>query len=131
SAARATAGDRTELVAAVEPATRPVHDDVTPRPWSPSSQAESSARPLARRAFRMLRPARVRMRARKPCFLARRRLFGWNVRLLMVLLDRGHGRAPRGGVWSAARTDVRAHPPGRGGCRVPHRDGAVGRRAAL
>src|SRR5699024_11701746 len=42
------------------------------------------------------------MRARKPCFLARRRRFGWNVRLLMVLLDRGHERAPRGGLSSAA-----------------------------
>ncbi len=47
-------------------------------------QAESSVRPLARRAERMPRPARVRMRARKPCFLARRRLLGWKVRLLMV-----------------------------------------------
>ena len=46
-------------------------------------QAESSVRPLARRAERMPRPARVRMRARKPCFLARRRLLGWKVRLLM------------------------------------------------
>jgi hypothetical protein len=40
-------------------------------------QAESRARPLARRVERMLRPARVRMRNRKPCVLARRRLFGW------------------------------------------------------
>src|SRR4051812_4487081 len=30
----------------------------------------------------MARPARVRMRRRKPCVLARRRLFGWKVRLL-------------------------------------------------
>ena len=30
----------------------------------------------------MLRPARVRMRSRKPCTLWRRRLFGWYVRLL-------------------------------------------------
>src|SRR6478609_3183244 len=48
--------------------------------------AESSVRPLERRAERMARPARVRMRRRKPCFLARRRLFGWNVRLLILLL---------------------------------------------
>ena len=45
--------------------------------------AESSTRPFARRAERIARPARVRIRARKPCFLARRRLLGWNVRLLM------------------------------------------------
>ncbi len=49
-----------------------------PRP----GQAESSARPLRRRAERMARPARVRMRSRKPWVFARRRLFGWNVRLL-------------------------------------------------
>jgi hypothetical protein len=30
----------------------------------------------------MARPARVRMRSLKPCVLARRRLFGWKVRLL-------------------------------------------------
>ena len=39
-------------------------------------------RPLARRAERIARPARVRIRSRKPCFLWRRRLFGWKVRLL-------------------------------------------------
>ncbi len=45
-------------------------------------QAEISARPLRRRAARMARPARVRMRSRKPWVFARRRLFGWKVRLL-------------------------------------------------
>ena len=45
-------------------------------------QADRLERPLRRRADRMARPARVRMRKRKPCVLARRRLFGWNVRLL-------------------------------------------------
>src|SRR5699024_1427149 len=57
---------------------------------------------------------------RKPCFLALRRLFGWNVRLLMVLLDRGHGRAPRGGLWSAARTGSPGAPAGTG--RLPRSD---------
>ena len=47
-------------------------------------QAESSERPLRRRAARMLRPARVRIRRRKPWVLARRRLFGWKVRLLTM-----------------------------------------------
>src|SRR5699024_6577357 len=46
--------------------------------------AEISLRPLRRRAARMARPARVRMRRRKPCFLARRRLLGWKVRLVTV-----------------------------------------------
>jgi hypothetical protein len=45
-------------------------------------QALSRSRPLCLRAASTARPARVRMRSRKPCVLARRRLFGWNVRLL-------------------------------------------------
>ena len=40
------------------------------------TQAESFSRPLRRRVARIERPARVRIRRRKPCFLARRRLFG-------------------------------------------------------
>jgi hypothetical protein len=40
-------------------------------------QADSRVRPLARRAEMMARPARVRMRSRKPWVFARRRLFGW------------------------------------------------------
>lgn len=40
------------------------------------AQADSSPRPLRRRAEMMARPARVRIRSRKPCVLARRRLFG-------------------------------------------------------
>jgi hypothetical protein len=39
-------------------------------------------RPLLRRAARMARPARVRMRSRNPWVRDRRRLFGWKVRLL-------------------------------------------------
>jgi len=42
-----------------------------------SAQADSLARPLDRRPARMARPARVRIRSRKPWVLARRRLFGW------------------------------------------------------
>jgi hypothetical protein len=45
-------------------------------------QAESFVRPLRRRAATMARPARVRIRRRKPCVRLRRRLLGWNVRLL-------------------------------------------------
>ena len=43
-------------------------------------QADSRVRPLARRALMIARPARVDMRCRNPCRLARRRLFGWNGR---------------------------------------------------
>ena len=45
-------------------------------------QTLTRARPLRRRAARIARPARVRMRSRNPCVFARWRLFGWNVRLL-------------------------------------------------
>ena len=46
------------------------------------AQADRRPRPLARRAERIARPARVRIRNRKPWVFARRRLFGWKVRLL-------------------------------------------------
>jgi hypothetical protein len=49
-----------------------------------TTQADNSARPLRRRAAMMARPARVRMRNRNPWVLARRRLFGWNVRLPLL-----------------------------------------------
>ena len=52
----------------------------------------------ARRAEMMARPARVRMRRRKPWVFARRRLFGWYVRLLTsglrLRLRRGSRPAP-------------------------------------
>lgn len=41
-------------------------------------------RPLARREERTDLPPRVAIRARKPCFLARLRLLGWNVRLVVI-----------------------------------------------
>src|SRR4051794_22109874 len=50
-----------------------------------ADQTASRLRPLRRRAARIARPARVRMRRRKPCVLARRRLFGWKVRLLTII----------------------------------------------
>jgi hypothetical protein len=52
-------------------------------------QTLTRARPFRRRADRIARPARVRMRSRKPCVFARRRLFGWNVRLLTGTPDSG------------------------------------------
>jgi hypothetical protein len=57
------------------------------------AQADSLERPLRRRDDMIERPARVRMRRRKPCFLERRRLFGWNVRLLT-------GTSSRLGRWA-------------------------------
>jgi hypothetical protein len=60
-------------------------------------QTLTRARPFRRRADRMARPARVRMRSRKPCVFARRRLFGWNVRLLTGTPD--SGRSACSGRW--------------------------------
>ena len=45
------------------------------------NQAVSERRPLRRRSVTIARPARVRIRSRNPCTRARRRVFGWNVRL--------------------------------------------------
>lgn len=74
-------------------------------------QADSSVRPLRRRAAMMARPARVRIRNRNPWVLARRRLFGWNVRLPLLT-----GRSP-GARFSlrplpvqAAPLQLRSHP---------------------
>ena len=47
-------------------------------------QAESLVRPLLRRWAMIDRPARVRIRWRKPWVFARRRVLGWNVRLLTL-----------------------------------------------
>src|SRR6202035_4484303 len=71
-AGRAPQGSRRHAAAPAGPRGRP------PR----ASQTLTRARPLRRRADRIARPARVRMRNRNPCVFARWRLFGWNVRLL-------------------------------------------------
>lgn len=47
-----------------------------------SDHALSLWRPLMRRERNTARPPRVALRARKPCFIARLRLFGWNVRFI-------------------------------------------------
>ena len=59
-------------------------------------QTDRRARPLLRRDDRMDRPARVRMRSRKPCFLCRRRLFGWYVRFIWVFLPKPSTPGERG-----------------------------------
>ena len=53
----------------------------------PMDQADRRARPLARRDLSTARPARVLIRARKPCFLARRCWLGWNVRFTCGVLS--------------------------------------------
>src|SRR4029453_19040632 len=56
-------------------------------------------RPLPRRRAMIERPARVRMRIRKPCVLARLRLFGWNVRFTTTAPNpvEAEGRQGQGG----------------------------------
>jgi hypothetical protein len=80
----------------------------------PGPQAESSERPLRRRAARMARPARVRMRRRKPWVLARRRLFGWKVRLLTLISVTG------GPGWSASAGGAVSSPAAIGNPRACH-----------
>lgn len=62
-------------------------------------QAVRERRPLRRRPETMARPARVRMRNRNPWTLARRRLFGWKVRLpLATAVSPRHLRTTRSRV---------------------------------
>ena len=73
---------------------------------SPWRQTDRPLRPLRRRAERIDRPARVRIRSRKPCTLCRRRLFGWYVRLLTSSLRVGSRQVSGTGFESAGT----AHP---------------------
>ncbi len=74
---------------------------MTPYLPVPMDQAVSLARPLPRRADTMARPARVRIRRRNPWTRARRRLFGWNVRLPLATVNTprvgGRQAAPEAG----------------------------------
>ena len=54
---------------------------------APVRQAVSRFRPRARRAAMTRRPPGVRMRARKPCSLARCRFLGWYVRFIGAVRD--------------------------------------------
>jgi hypothetical protein len=72
---------------------------------------------LRRRDDRMERPARVRIRRRKPWVLCRRRLFGWNVRLLT---DSLHSRG-----W-AERSDHRGDHVGHFGRPAPRTNDPCG-----
>ena len=61
-------------------------------------QADRRVRPLRRRAEMIARPARVRIRRRKPWVRLRRRLLGWNVRLLTGKLHHLRGTRQSGTV---------------------------------
>lgn len=70
----------TEILTAPQTRGGRQHDVPRRRP----DQADSAPRPLRRRAARIARPARVRIRSRNPWTRARRRLFGWKVRLPLL-----------------------------------------------
>jgi hypothetical protein len=115
SRAMAAAHRPSEVRTPPHPRCRGEHRAVTSAPACPrrrhgrSGQTLTRARPLRRRAERIARPARVRMRSRNPCVFARWRLFGWNVRLLTGTLQyTGHGQ--RG---QSARTPQCAGAPRR------------------
>jgi hypothetical protein len=73
----ATANRCGEVSATPQSLRRGKHDYLGIPARQVSAQADSLSRPLERRDARMERPARVRMRSRKPWVFARRRLFGW------------------------------------------------------
>lgn len=101
---------RREVIAAGEPGSSGQQRQVSAEQ---ADQADNSVRPLPRRAAMMARPARVRIRKRNPWVRARRRLFGWNVRLplatavvLLILGSHIAGSQPSGlRVISSARGD--------------------------
>ena len=81
-------------------------------------QADNSMRPLRRRAARIARPARVRMRNRNPWVLARRRLFGWNVRLPLLTAVASRCCAARSSMVESQPSGLRVvgpSPAGAGG----------------
>jgi hypothetical protein len=91
---------------------------------STGAYADRRTRPFARRLARIARPARVRIRTRKPCVLWRFRLFGWKVRFTSMALREPHpmtaGGRYRPRRW---RTSIR---DGRGAKRAPRPLGQLG-----
>jgi hypothetical protein len=79
-----------------------------------ANQAVSERRPLRRRFDTTARPARVRIRSRKPCTRARRRLFGWKVRLpFATTLSSLHLASRSGPVTRAGRSRLPSRSLGR------------------
>jgi hypothetical protein len=70
------AGDASQITATVKSMRRRKHGSGS-RASRVEDQTARLLRPLRRLEDRIERPARVRMRSRKPCTLWRRRLFGW------------------------------------------------------
>lgn len=118
-------------------------------PQPACGQADRARRPLRRRDARIARPARVLMRWRKPCVLARLRLFGWKVCLLTShSIDRRQTQLTCGSTEAGCRPDpsrsrfvrpptpasrenreVRTHRGTSPQHRTPHRRGALSQRS--
>jgi hypothetical protein len=79
-------GDGQRTVPTTSSATEGLEGPAAP---DPPDQADSRLRPLRRRDLMIACPARSDMRCRKPCFLARLRVFGWYVRFTHCLLGPG------------------------------------------
>ena len=73
--------------------------------------ADSSVRPLRRRAARIARPARVFMRRRKPWVFARRRVFGWKVRLLIRCYSKTFGGSKSKLIFTIQLSEPKAEQP--------------------
>jgi hypothetical protein len=128
----ATAAHRElELSAAAHPGFCGKHARPPPSRGEGQGHTLTLARPFRRRAARTARPALVRMRSRNPCVLARRRLFGWNVRLLTggSTFGRGGGVGTTGvitGSRAARRASAQRTAQGKAfesvhGTRIPKR----------
>lgn len=118
-------------------------------PQPACGQADRARRPRRRRDARIARPARVLMRWRKPCVLARLRLFGWKVCLLTShSIDRRQTQLTCGSTEAGCRPnpalsrfarpptpasredrEVRTHRGTSPQHRTPHPRGALSRRS--
>jgi hypothetical protein len=106
SAESYSASSRCEVRTAAHPRGSGQHRTPPPSRWRSAGHTLTRARPLRRRAASTARPARVRMRSLKPCVFARRRLFGWKVRLLTGTPDtrQDHRRQPSSVTTTASPT---------------------------
>jgi hypothetical protein len=88
-----------------------------------TNQAVRVRRPLRRRPDTIARPARVRIRSRKPCTRARRRLFGWKVRFPLATTFSSSRLAPCSARATRGRTRLPARSPSRASCLAANRRG--------
>ena len=83
---------------------------------SPGAQALSCARPFARRALITARPARVFIRALKPCRRFRLTSLGWKVRFIRRISNTVAGSQKGVGVYSLLWRNVNFFRGSRVGC---------------